>query len=153
AVKGMTSSQQAAQQQAGAQRAAGQQLTGFYQDISGQAQPYIQAGYGALAGQQALAAQPLLYPPLPPTTLQQPGMQGYMQSPEYQSRVFAGQQALRAQQNKFQAAGMGLSGNQIKAAEQFSQDWAAQGYQQYLGNVMDINQLNYQRNYQAWLQN
>src|SRR5215831_1290636 len=142
----------AAQTQADAARQANNQQYAMYMQARADQMPYTQAGYGALANEQQLAAQPMDYPAFDPSqyAFHAPTTGEMQLDPGYQFRVSEG---LKALQRSGAAAGMTLSGAQAKGLEDWNQQAASQEYQNVFNRALDVRNTNYQAAYNAWQQN
>src|SRR5215831_4599940 len=145
-------SRQAAQTQADAARQANNQQYAMYMQARADQMPYTQAGYGALANEQALANQPMDYPAWDPSqyAFHAPTTGEMELDPGYQFRVSEG---LKALQRSGAAAGMTLSGAQAKGLEDWNQQAASQEYQNVFNRSLDVRNTNYNAAYDAWRQN
>jgi hypothetical protein len=132
-------SRQASQQQAqAAQR--GQNLEyAMYQQNRADTQIYRNAAANAIPALEAQAAQPFQYTPYQPGQFQAPTLQDMMLDPGYNFRVSEGMKAINRSAT---AAGMGLSGTQMKAAQGFGQDMASQEYQNIFNRSLQGFQVN-----------
>jgi len=142
----------AAQTQAQAAQQAGNQQYAMYMQARADQMPYTQAGYGALANEQALANQPLNYPAWDPSqyAFHAPTTGEMQLDPGYEFRVREG---LKALQRSGAAAGMTLSGAQAKGLADWNQQAASQEYQNVFNRSLDVRNTNYNAAYDAWRQN